>query len=122
MSDRDIEVAERLATVSAQISTVLSSLTEHKLDTQRQFIEATAARRSVYEKLEQTNAHVARVEHKVDAQAKTLESYEPDLKRCRMWRNWGAATILLISVVGTIVLLWNNIITAFGNAKKIFVG
>lgn len=38
-----------------------------------------------------------------------LNSYEPDMKRCRLWRNWGAGTIILMGVGATVTTFWGGI-------------
>ena len=102
-TDNELETARQLGHLSAAVAGVSDAVTRHADLVAHQMAEARAARSKLYETVESRAKDLQELERKMDLVCRKLTEYEPDLKRCRMFRYWGMVSVGLIAAGGALV-------------------
>lgn len=86
------------------------SLTAHRKEFMGSLKDASDKRAAMYDriasvdtKIDHVDTKVTNVENQVVPLKKRLDEYEPDMKRCRMLRNYGIISVGLITATGAVI-------------------
>lgn len=98
----EANIERTLGRLQESMEMIREQLAEHRDETKEEFRAASRARKGIYDRLDSAERKIGSVDDK-------LASYEPDMRRCRMFRHAGIVGAGLIAFGAMILRFWSDL-------------
>lgn len=102
-NENEIETAKQLGALTQAVANTTDAVHRHADAVAQEMVLAKEARAELHRRIDESQKDLRDIEHKVDIVCRKLDEYEPDLRRCRMFRYWGIISVSLITVGAVVV-------------------